>query len=190
MSEHLRMILQMIANGWDWMKANDLPNWVVFLFTAIVWPIVLFAWQKRAVNNVSGLEVRFAPGDININGNSHAAVAIDVINHTGSVVYLTGGRIKRCSSSFSVPIDASRDIAEGSYHLAFMDGNGHFSQRERTLQTNETARTAIATTSPLGESFYTFRAPWYRRLVRARKYFVLEYVAMVGKKRYSVRTPY
>jgi hypothetical protein len=180
----------MLTELWKWTKIERSSQLGRFSLHGYRWADCAVRLAKRAVNNVSGLEVRFAAGEININGNSHAAVAIDAINHTGSVVYLTGGRIKRCSSSFSVHIDASRDIAEGSYHLAFMDENGHFSQRERTLQTNETARTAIATTSPLEESFYTFRAPWYRRLVQARKYFVLEYVAMVGRKKYSVRTLY
>jgi hypothetical protein len=184
------MNLRMIADGLHWMKANDIPNWIVLLFTAIVWPIVLFIWQRRTVNNVSGLEVRLSPGNIHINGQPHNAVSIDVINHTGAVVYVTGARIKSCSAHFPVPAAASRDIAEGSYHLAFIDPTGQFSQRELTLQTNQTSRTAIPVTSAFGQSFYTYRAPWYRRLVRAKKYFVLEYVAMVGKKRYSVRTLY
>jgi len=125
-----------------------------------------------------------------IGGQPHHAVAIDVINHTGSVVYLTGARIKSCSALFAVPLDASRDIAEGSHHLAFMNATGGFIEREYTLQTNRTANTGIAVVPTLNESFYQYRAPWYKRLIRLRKYFVLEYVAMVGKKRYSVATLY
>lgn len=125
-----------------------------------------------------------------IDGQSHDAVAIDVINHTGTVVYITAARIKSCSALFPVPTAASRDIAEGSYHLAFLDQNGHFNQRELTLQTNQTGRTAIPVTAALHQAFYTYRAPWYRRLVRLKKYIVLEYVAMIGKKRSFVRTLY
>jgi hypothetical protein len=180
----------MFAELWKWAKANDVPNWIVFLFTAIVWPVALFVWQRRTVNNVSGLEVRFRAGEMKINGHPHHAVAIEVINHTGSVVYLTGARIKDCSELFSVPLDASRDIAEGSYHLAFMNADGGFTEREYTLQTNQAAYTGIAVVSALDESFYQYRAPWYKRLVRLRKYFVLEYVGMVGTKRYSVATLY
>lgn len=180
---------------WNWLKENDLPNWIIFLFAALVWPTVLFLWQKRKVNNVPHLEVRLFPGDIQIGSTPqgavpHHAVTIEVINHTGSVVYLSGARIKRCSSLFPVPIDASRDIAEGSHHLSFIDAEGHFTQRELTLQTNQNTITCIAVTSPLPEAFYTYRAPWYRRLCRVKKYFILEYTAMVGTARYFVATLY
>ena len=180
----------LIVQAWNWAKANDLPNWVVVLFAAIVWPLVLFYWSRRKVNNIPGLEVRLVTGNIKIGGKPHDAVAIDVINHTGSVVYLTGARIKSCSSLFNVPIDASRDIAAGSHHLSFMDEKGDFVHREFTLQTNQAARTCIAISSPLAEPFYRYRAHWFRRLFRMRKYFVLEYTAMIGSARYFVATVY
>ncbi len=179
-----------IVKAWTWARENDLPNWVAVLFTAILWPVALFAWNHRRVNNIPLLEVRFAPGEIRIDGNPYPAVAIDFTNHTGSVVYITGVRIKRCSSHFRVPIDASRDIAESSYHLKFMDQSGGFVHREQTLQTNQTARTCMPATSQPPESFYTYSAPWWRRAIRARKYFLLEYTAMVGTTRRSVRTLY
>jgi hypothetical protein len=142
------------------------------------------------VNNVPNLEVRLAPGEIHINGVQHAAVAIDVINHTGAVVYLTGARIKKCSPLFSVPIAAAWDIGGWSHHLSFMDNQGGFTQREITLQTNQTGRTAIAVNAPLANAFYTYRPAWYRRLIRRRKYFVLEYTAMAGTVRHLVATRY
>ena len=97
------------------MKSNDLPNWIVILFTAIVWPLVLFCWNRRRVNNIPGMEVRLMPGNIVIDGHPKDAIAIDFINNTGSVVYLSGARILRCSSLFSIPIVTSRDIAENSH---------------------------------------------------------------------------
>lgn len=179
-----------IFEAWTWAKENDLPNWVAVLFTAILWPVALFVWNHRRVNNIAHLEVQFAPGKIQIHGKPHAAVSIDFTNHTGSVVYLTGARIKRCSPLFRVPIDASRDIAESSYHLKFMEPSGGFIYREQTLQTNQNAHTCIATISDLPESFYTYSAPWWRRAFRVRKYFLLEYTAMVGTTRRSVTTLY
>lgn len=175
---------------WNLAKANDLPNWFAAAFTAVVWPLALLAWNKRKVNNVPNLEVRLLAGNIQINGNPHDAVSLDFTNHTGSVVYLAGARIKKCTDQFSVPVDASRDIAEGSYHLSFMDTNGGFVHRELTLQTNQSGRTVIAVTAPMGQAFYTYRAPWYRRWFRRPKYFILEYTAMVGTARYSVATVY
>ena len=179
-----------IVHAWNWMKANDLPNWVVVLFTAIVWPLVLFCWNRRKVNNVPGMEVRLMLGNIVIDRNPKDAIAIDFINHTGSVVYSSGARIFRCSSLFSILIVASRDIAENSYELKFLDEKGGFTYREVTLQTNQTSRTCMAVTSPLPDSFYTYQAPFFKRLLRIRKYFVLEYTAMVGTARYFVATLY
>jgi hypothetical protein len=180
----------LITDVWTWAKANDLPNWVAVFFSAILWPLALFLWNRRKVNNIAHLEVQFAPGQIQIHGKPHTAVSIDFINHTGSVVYLTGARIKRCSSLFRVPIDAGRDIAEGSYHLQFMDQSGSFVHREKTLQTNEGGHSCIATLSDLPDSFYTYSAPRWRRMLRLRKYFLIEYTAMVGTTRRSVATLY
>jgi hypothetical protein len=180
-----------IVQVWAWTKENDLPNWMAVFVSAILWPVALFVWNHRRVNNIAHLEVQFAPGQIEIGGKPHTAISIDFTNHTGSVVYLTGARIKRCSSLFRVPIDASRDIAESSYHMKFMDQlSGKFVHREQTLQTNQGAHTCMATTSDLPESFYTYTAPWWRRVFRVRKYFLLEYTAVVGTTRRSVRTLY
>jgi hypothetical protein len=179
-----------IVQGWNWLIANDLPNWIAVVFTAIVWPVALFAWTRRTINNIPHLEVVFTPANITIGATAHSAIAIDFINHTGAVVYIRGARIKRSSSLFSVPSDAARDIAEDSYHLKFLDPNGGFVNREVTLQTNHTARTTIATAALLPQAFYAYKAPWYRRAVRLRKYFVLEYTAMVGTTRRAVATLY
>jgi hypothetical protein len=175
---------------WKWLKENDLPNWGVVLFTAILWPSFLYLWHRKKVNNIRNLEVRFAPGGIQINGEQHAAVGIEVLNHTGAVVYLSGATITKCSSLFSIPVAAGPDIAQGSHHLSFLDDHGQFIQREITLQTNQTGTTRIAVTAALPNAFYTYRAGWCRRRFRWRKYFVLEYTAMVGTKRYSVATIY
>ena len=174
----------------NWAKTHDLPNWGVVLFTGIVWPLVLFYWHRRKVNNIRHLDVRLQPTDTRLNGESHPAVGIEFINHTGSVVYLTDASIEKASSLFFVPIAASKDMVEGSRPLSFNDGAGNLNRREVTLQTNETARTSLAITSPLPEAFYNYRAPWYRQALRWRKYFILEYTVMVGTARYSVATLY
>lgn len=106
---------------WQWLKNKDLPNWIIFSFTAIVWPLVLFYWNKRKFNNIPNLEVSLAKASITINKKSHSAIDINFLNNTGAIVYLTLARIKKCTKSFNVPTDASRDIAENSHELKFMD---------------------------------------------------------------------
>jgi hypothetical protein len=171
-------------------RRNDLPNWLALAFTVVLWPSALLAWNRRWVNGVPGLEVRFAKGSIRIGSNPHEAIDIQFTNHTGSVVYISNGRIRNCTAAFVVPLDADRDIAQNSHHLAFIDETGNFRMREVTLQTNAAAKTCIAAPSGMPESFYRYAPPWYARVVRRQKYFVLEYVAMVGTSRHSVATLY
>ena len=178
-----------IVDIWNWAKRNDLPNWAVAALT-VLWSLVMVIWSHRKVNRIPHLEVNFQPGNIEIGENPHIAIAIDFINHTGSSVYLAGAMIKRCSDLFCVPIDASRDIADSSYHLKFLDQSGHFVLREHTLQTNESVRSSMATTSELPPSFFSYTPPMYCRLLRIRKYFVLEYTVTVGMKKRTVSTLY
>jgi hypothetical protein len=178
------------ADFWRWLRANDIPNWFAVAFTIVLWPVALFSWQRRKVNGVRGLEVHFAPGQISIAGQPYAAIDIQFTNHTGSVVYVSGVRVRNCSKSFVVPVEASRDIAENSYHLKFMNVEGHFVMREETLQTSASAKTCMPVSGGMSTAFFTYSSPWYARLLRRRKYFVLEYTAMVGTARHSVATLY
>jgi hypothetical protein len=172
-------------------KDNDAPNWLVLLFTGIAWPIVLYLWHRRKVNSIPGLEVRFAPGSITINGKSFDAIGIEFINHTGSVAYITGPQIRRCSHKFKVPIEASRDIGHDYHHMKFLDAlSGQFEFREITLQTGGIAKSCMAVSPAPLDEFYRYSAPWYRRCFGLRKYFVLEYTAMVARNRFSVLTVY
>jgi hypothetical protein len=68
--------LAWITSAWHRMRVNDIPNWIVVLFTAILWPVVLILWHRRKVDGVSGLEVHFADGKITNGGQLYAAVDI------------------------------------------------------------------------------------------------------------------
>lgn len=179
-----------IADAWTWLRANDVPNWLVVAFTVVLWPLALFLWSRRKVNGVPGLEVHFVPGGITIGEKPFPAVDIQITNHTGSVVYLSGARVRNCTSAFTVPVDAARDIAGNSYHLKFLNSHGQFIDREITLQTNASAKTCMPAADPPPKEFYTYSSPWWARRLRLRKYFVLEYTAMVGSTRYAVATLY
>jgi len=179
-----------VVKAWEWARSHDVPNWIAVAFTAILWPIALFLWQRRKVNGVPGLEVHFANGSITFAGQPFSAIDIQFTNHTGSVVYVSGVRIRGCTNAFPVPVEAARDIAENSYHLKFMNEAGQFVMREVTLQTSASAKTCMPAEAPLSNEFLTYSAPWYGRLLHIRKYFILEYTAMVGTTRHSVATRY
>src|SRR5262245_22077401 len=122
-----------LVKWWDWSRVNDLPNWAATAFSLVVWPLVLIAWQRRRVGSAPGLEVHFFPGTITIGANQHAAIDLRFTNHTGSVTYVSGVRIRACTIAFPVPTDAARDVSSDSYHLKFIDTNGQFNRREVTL---------------------------------------------------------
>lgn len=175
---------------WEWLRANDLPNWVATAFSLVVWPIALLIWHRRRVNSVAGLEVHFFQGHITIAGKAFPAIDVRFTNHTGSVVYVSGVRVRNCSTAFPVPMEAARDVSSDSYHLKFNRGGGAFEQREVTLQTNETAQTCMPVVVTPSDQFFRHIQPWYLRLFGLRKYFVLEYTALMGNTRFLVATRY
>ena len=179
-----------IIRLWDWSRANDLPNWAATAFSLIVWPLVLISWQRRRVNSVAGPEVHFLPGGITIHGDEYPVVDIRFTNHTGSVVYVSGARVRACTRAFAVPTAAARDVSSNSYHLKFNYGDGAFTHREATLQTAKTAQTCMPAANAPDEAFLRFQPHWLARLFRHHKYFVLEYTALVGNSRYLVSTRY
>jgi hypothetical protein len=182
--------LAAIAKFWEWSRANDLPNWVAAAFSLILWPLVLFLWQRRRVNSVAGLEVHFFRGTITIGGKDFPAVDIRFTNHTGAVAYVSGVRVRDCTTQFLVPLAAARDISSNSYHLKFNYGDGAFEHREVTLQTNATAQSCMPVTVSPPDSFFAHARPWYMRAIKWRKYFILEYTALVGSTRHLVATRY
>jgi hypothetical protein len=174
-----------------WMREHDLPNWISTLFAVIVWPLALFWWSRRKVNSVPRLLVSFTPRPqpLRIGSTSHPAVDILFENQTASVVYVNGPRIRNCTSLFPVPTIAVRDIGENAHPLSFVNpASGNYEDHQATLQTSGKVFTTMATTTTMSEAFYHHRAPMYRRLLRAPRYFIIEYTAMVGEKKYSVRT--
>ncbi len=186
-----------IGDLWTWARAHDLPNWFSLVFSLAVWPLFLLWWHRRRVTSVFGLELHFNPGTIHIgpdqtpaNNPQYPAVSIRFQNHTGSVVYISGPRIRNCSSLFPVTQAADRDIASDSYHLKFSDGRGAFSLREITLQTTHSAFSAMPSDLKLSQDFYSLRRSGLLRRILLRKYFILEYTAMVGSTRYLVATKY
>jgi hypothetical protein len=186
----LNCVLSWLSTAWNWTRVNDLPNWFAVAFTLVFWPLVLILWQRRKVNGVPGLEVHFVPGEITIGERPFPAISVLFTNHTGSVVYISGVRIRACKKAFPVPIEASRDRAENSYHLKFIKDTKGFAYREITLQTTESGQTCMPISEPLPEDFYRYWPSWLARRLRRQKYFVLAYTAVVGTTRHSVATLY
>ena len=176
---------------WLWLKEHDAPNWINILFSLIIWPLVLYLWNKRTVRNVPNLEVTFSKGAMAVNGNFTDTLKLKILNNTGSIVYISNARIANCSKKFRTNL-ASHNIADpSSYELIFgQDESDSYHERRIILQTDGAAFTALGINDSSSDELFTFKPSWCRRLFKIRKYFTLEYVAMVGDKRHKIKTIY
>ena len=179
---------------WCWLKDNDLPNWVAVAISSVMWPVLLLWWNKRKIQSISDLELVISPGSVEIivsPGDFRSpfpTVTLEFINHTGSVVYITGASVRVNPKTMRVPPDAARDVGRRTHHVSFLDGNNQLTIREQTLQTKERTRGAIVLSEPMSPDFYEYSAPLWRRFLGRPKYFVLYYTAMVGRARHFVAT--
>jgi hypothetical protein len=177
---------------WTWIKAHDLPNWVTLIIGLFVWPVIVILWNRRMVHGVPGLEVSILPGNVNVRGVHFPAIDVQFINSTGSIVYITGPRVRINAKTLRVPKEADRDIGTGAlYFAAFESDTDPVTQatvREFTLQTNKRRHGAITLADPPPDDLYTYKTPLWRRLLKHPKYFRLEYSAMVGRKARSIVT--
>ncbi len=180
-------IMKAVVSFWGWLKLNDLPNWVAI----VLWPIVLFLWNQREVNNIPNLQVSLSKTTMTLGGQGKDALSLNFLNNTGSVVYLTNVCILKCSKLFQVDAAASRDIAQSSHELKFSGaGTVGFTERQIILQTNETKESRLSLKSVAPEGMLIYQPHWFRKIIHHPKYFLLKYIALVGGKRYRVSTIY
>jgi hypothetical protein len=188
-------MVESIYNVWQFLKVHDAPNW----FGIVIWPLVLsifaYWWTHRKKQSVRHFRVTFSPEAISIGEALCSAVALTFINQTGSIAYLSHARLKENMRHFPVPKQASRDMADGWRELVFALPPYYveFNQYECLLQTdvaNGRVKAAIAVTTQMDEGFYSHRPTLWRRLLRYPKYFLLEYVVVVGETKHSVQTVY
>jgi hypothetical protein len=180
----------------NYLRANDLPNWIIFGFTGIAWPLVVFLYYRRKVNNIPNLIISLNQSTMTItnstnpNGISYPTVQFNFKNNTGQIIYLANPRIVNCSKTFSIPVDASRGIGENSYELNFMDANSKYTLQQYILQTDKIAVTGIAVNHQMSNDFFSYNPNWIHRRFYLIKYFKIEFTAMVGDKKYKVSTLY
>ncbi len=173
------------------LKDNDLSNIESLLLNIILLPTIINWWSKRTVHNIPGLIVTLSSGLVNINGVDHDAVDIMFENKTGSIVYLNNVRLRNCSHQFPVTTDSARDIGESSHVLTFPDQmTGKYEKSQIILQTGQKEKTIIAVERAMPDEFFRHEPCLVRRCSKWRKFFALEYTAMVAEKKYSVRTTY
>ena len=172
-------------------KSHDLPNWVILFFTVLLWPIVLYFWNKRKRSHVKNLKISLSKDVININGNNIDAVRLTVTNSTTSTVFLTNLRLRNKADNFKIHKDSARDFISGYYELKFFNpATQLYSIRDAVFYTDKENFTPIGIDGNLDDRIFTYKANWFQRLFKCYKYFILEYTVLVGEKRYLVKTRY
>jgi len=71
-----------------------------------------------------------------------------------------------------------------------MNPSGVYIEHELILHTNQSGVTGIAVSREMPDAFYSFRPGLWRKLFHRPKYFSIEYIAMVGEKKYSISGVY
>jgi hypothetical protein len=183
-------MLDSLFGIWSWLRANDIPNWLV----AVLLPLAYHWYQSLRVHSIPGLDVLFSPGQASMNQRLCDVLFIRFRNNTSSTVYITNAKIAYCAYSFPAHAAADRDAAYTSYELKFGDSSGQFSLRQITVQTGQDAVSFVPLSAPVMPDFLS-HAPGFRRFLPtwfpfSRKFFRLEFSAMVGDKSYSVSMSY
>lgn len=189
----------MLMNIWVFLKGNilkdgDIPNWLVLIFTTLLWPLLIWIYDHWAVGSITNLEVALFQTSMNIGNNetfkTFDAVEFQFLNKTDTIVYITNAKLKKCSKHFPVPREATKDIASSSHELKFLNtDNQKFEEHQITLQTNGMAKTAIALRS-IHKELLDYHPSFWKKFWPWPKFFKLEYIVMVNKKRYKVVTKY
>jgi hypothetical protein len=181
----------MVLHIWNWLKDNDAPNWFVIFFSLIVWPVTLYWWSTRKRQNIPDFTVLPIGGQTIINGQHFPSVDLIFTNRTGHVVYLSRARLRECQRRFPIPLTIAKDISGGWREVKFAWKNPqHLNDDECILQTNDRVMTNMPVSQQMDNAFFAYRAGLFRRLFRWPKYFLLQYTAMVGEKKYSIETVY
>src|SRR5262249_52367533 len=136
------------------------------------------------VQDIPHLEVQPQGGEIGMDGQSYQAIYLIFTNRTGSVVYLSRARLRGRTKRFPIPAAAVRDLSGGWHELKFGTSTGDLKDQECILQTNGRVATGIAVGQQMNQAFYSHQPGLLRRYFRRPKYFLLQYTAMVGDKKY------
>ena len=179
-------IKNMLLTIWFWFKSHDLPNWIVLIFSIIVWPLALFLWSKRAVGAVRNLQVVVAQaGGFIPTGEQCPYLVINFNNNTGEVVYLSNLAIK-VSSKVKAHPNADKDISTGCYTLKFAIKAGDpFDKLQATLDTGGRVSTGLPLSSDYKHDEVTElvnRMRNYRRNGIISKFFTLQFDCMIGRE--------
>lgn len=175
-----------------WFGGKDLPNWLTLLVSLGVGVISAFVakwWARRRHRFVPGLEVVREKSSGKIDGAAAASIKFRFLNKTGSVVHIQHPQLRAVTKHLALHAGTWTDSATGSCELKFLNPeNRTYERRHTTIETHAEAETDIFVATSPDLDVLNYTAPRWRRLFRCPKYFILEYVVIVGARLVRVRT--
>lgn len=173
---------------YKFLQSNDLPNWIIFFFSIIIWPAILYFWNKRKRDTIKNLKVSLSKDSIKIDNTNLDAVKLTFTNSTSGDLFITNVRLKSKKENFKIHELTSRDFYSGYCELKFYDQNTKiFSIRDVILYTNKEVFTVIGV-SEVNPLLFIYKSKWLNRFFRFYKYFILEYTILMNNKRYFIKT--
>lgn len=172
---------------------DDLPNWLAFLLGLIIPYIITYLVSLKKVRNIPSLIVSRGHGQFVItkNGIPRTLSTLEFLikNTSTSTISISNMRIRNNKKRLHIDLQSTNEAATGDYELLFFNNsNKMYDIHNITLNPTTDTNTAIGLQKKADDKVLEFKAGFFRKLFRCPKYFTLQYTAMVGHKRYFVRT--
>src|SRR4030042_897407 len=168
----------------EYLRQNDIPNWLAVAFSLLMWPLALTIWNRRTFSAIRNLQIVIEQSRGWIpTGEECPYLIFRFQNNTGERIYITDVSITT-SRRIVVHPNADRDISTSGYTLKFAERSGDsFSRFHVTVETQHEVATGLPLISnydnqTLNALITALRN--HRRNGIIALYFVLQFDCMVG----------
>lgn len=167
------------------------PNFWALLISSLLIPLIVKLLNKISKNGYPGIEIKLSKGGININGTNYNSLDFEFTNQTDSIITIRNPRLIRCTKYFPINKTVSaRDITNNGFELKFSNQNNQYNLKEIDMNPVQVDKTGIALTQLANDDLITFNGNIFRRLVRWRKYFIIDFYLIKGNKWYHIQKSY
>jgi hypothetical protein len=167
------------------LRSNDLPNWITFAFTAIIWPLVIIVWSKFPRGLIHFFDINLSQGNITINGNKVPSINITFNNNSDKVIYIKNISLTYNHKNLKISQHTGRNLNRECELLLFNTSSNMYDLKKYIFDTSSSNFTALGVeNSPNG--IIDYKPSFFRKIFKIKKYFNLKFIAMVGNKKVNV----
>ena len=167
------------------------PNFWSLLISIILIPTIIRIWSKRTKNGFPGIEIKLSLGGIIVNGSNYSSLDFEFTNQTDSIITIRNPRLISCTKRFPInSVVSARDITNNGFELKFSNQNNQYNLREIYMNPNQIDKTGIALNAVASNELITYQPKLLRRIMRWRKYFIIDFYLIKGNKWYHIKKSY